>query len=181
MSFSGAIAYRATASIVVAPLLVLVVIYACLWPLGVPTAFFRLQHGANTTEITPKDELEAALEGVAMENRTLIIAILNKAYVEQNAMLDLFLQSLGEGEDTEFLVDHLLFVAVDQRAFNRCRTLELHCYNLVTEGVDFSKEVFYMSDAFNNMMWRRTLFLGDGENNEQNMTYDDLCQFDSMT
>ncbi|CAL9177875.1 uncharacterized protein At1g28695 [Musa acuminata AAA Group] len=161
MSFPGAIAYRATASIVVAPLLVLVVIYACLWPLGVPTAFFRLQHGANTTEITPKDELEAALEGVAMENRTLIIAILNKAYVEQNAMLDLFLQSLGEGEDTEFFVDHLLFVAVDQRAFNRCRTLELHCYNLVTEGVDFSKEVFYMSDAFNNMMWRRTLFLGD--------------------
>ncbi|CAL9753219.1 unnamed protein product [Musa acuminata subsp. burmannicoides] len=161
MSFSGAIAYRATASIVVAPLLVLVVIYACLWPLGVPTAFFRLQHGANTTEITRKDELEAALEGVAMENRTLIIAILNKAYVEQNAMLDLFLQSLREGEDTEFLIDHLLFVAVDQRAFNRCRTLELHCYNLVTEGVDFSKEVFYMSDAFNNMMWRRTLFLGD--------------------
>ncbi|URE01107.1 hypothetical protein MUK42_03019 [Musa troglodytarum] len=96
-----------------------------------------------------------------MENRTLVIAILNKAYVEQNAMLDLFLQSLGGGEDTEFLIDHVLFVAVDQRAFNRCRTLELHCYNLVTEGVDFSREVFYMSDAFNNMMWRRTLFLGD--------------------
>ncbi|XP_065039879.1 uncharacterized protein LOC103985856 [Musa acuminata AAA Group] len=160
MGFSGAISYRATAFIV-APLLVLVVIYRCLWPTGVPTAFFRLQNGANTMEITPKDELETALEGVAMENRTLIIAILNKAYVEQNAMLDLFLQSLGEGEDTEFLIDHLLFVAVDQRAFNRCRTLELHCYKLVTEGVDFSKEVFYMSDAFNNMMWRRTLFLGD--------------------
>ncbi|URE02737.1 hypothetical protein MUK42_02943 [Musa troglodytarum] len=161
MSFSGAISYRATAFIVVAPLLVLVVIYACLWPPGVPTAFFRLHRGANTTEITPKDELEAALEGVAMENRTLVIAILNKAYVEQNAMLDLFLQSLGGGEDTEFLIDHVLFVAVDQRAFNRCRTLELHCYNLVTEGVVFSREVFYMSDAFNNMMWRRTLFLGD--------------------
>ncbi|RWW13608.1 hypothetical protein GW17_00022663 [Ensete ventricosum] len=101
MSFSGAISYRATAFIVVAPLLVLVVIYACLWPLDVPTAFFRLQHGANTPEITPKDELEAAPEGVAMENRTLIIAILNKAYVEPNAMLDLFLQSLGEGENTE--------------------------------------------------------------------------------
>ncbi|URE02470.1 hypothetical protein MUK42_03014 [Musa troglodytarum] len=158
--FSGAISYRATAFIV-APLLVLVVIYGCLWPPGVPTAFFRLQNGAKTTEITPKDELEAALEGVSMENRTLVIAILNKAYVEQNAMLDLFLHSLGEGEDTEFLIDHVLFVAVDQRAFNRCRTLELHCYKLVTDGVDFSKEVFYMSDAFNNMMWRRTLFLGD--------------------
>ncbi|RZS09127.1 hypothetical protein BHM03_00040179, partial [Ensete ventricosum] len=156
MSFSGAISYRATAFIVVAPLLVLVVIYACLWPLDVPTAFFRLQHGANTV-----NELEAVLEGVAMDNRTLVIAILNKAYVEQNTMLDLFLQSLGGGEDTEFLIDHLLFVAVDQRAFNRCRTLELHCYNLATEGIDFSKEVFYMSDAFNNMMWRRTLFLGD--------------------
>ncbi|THU66996.1 hypothetical protein C4D60_Mb05t20030 [Musa balbisiana] len=110
MGFSGAISYRATAFIV-APLLVLVVIYGCLWSPGVPTAFFRLQNGANTTEITPKDELETALEGVAMENRTLVIAILNKAYVEQNAMLDLFLQSLGGGEDTEFLIDHLLFVA----------------------------------------------------------------------
>ncbi|URE04142.1 hypothetical protein MUK42_03017 [Musa troglodytarum] len=48
MSFSGAISYRATAFIVVAPLLVLVVIYACLWPPGVPTAFFRLHRGANT-------------------------------------------------------------------------------------------------------------------------------------
>ncbi|RWV86116.1 hypothetical protein GW17_00052022 [Ensete ventricosum] len=173
MSFSDAISYRAIAFIV-APFLGLVVIYACLWPPGVPTAFFRLQNGANTrsrklacvfacgqTEITPKDELEAVLEGVAMDNRTLVIAILNKAYVEPNTMLDLFLQSLGGGEDTEFLIDHLLFVAVDQRAFNRCRTLELHCYNLVSEGADFSKEVFYMSDAFNNMMWRRTLFLGD--------------------
>ncbi|CAL9067278.1 unnamed protein product [Musa banksii] len=29
------------------------------------------------------------------------------------------------------------------------------------EGVDFSEEVFYMSDDFIEMMWRRTLFLGD--------------------
>ncbi|CAL9767563.1 unnamed protein product [Musa acuminata subsp. burmannicoides] len=29
------------------------------------------------------------------------------------------------------------------------------------EGVDFSEEVFYMSDDFIEKMWRRTLFLGD--------------------
>ncbi|RWW33265.1 hypothetical protein BHE74_00022099 [Ensete ventricosum] len=104
-----------------------------------------------------------------MANKTLIIAILNKAYMEQIGMLDLFLQSFREGEGTRFLIKHLLFVAVDQTSFNQCCTLGLNCYELVTEGVDFSEEVFnafseevfYMSDDFIEMMWRRTLFLGD--------------------
>ncbi|WOL16689.1 hypothetical protein Cni_G25477 [Canna indica] len=163
MSFSSApVSGRATA-LVVAPFLVLALLYACLWMPEMPAAFFRSQElGAIATEIVaPKDELEAALEGASMENRTLIIAVLNKAYVEENAMLDLFLQSLREGEDTQFLIRHVLFVAVDERAFNRCRSLELHCYKFVTDGADISEEVFYMSKGFNDMMWRRTLFLGD--------------------
>lgn len=108
-----------------------------------------------------KDELETALERASMGNKTLIIAVLNKAYVEDNGMLDLFLRSLREGEDTEFLIKHLLLTAVDQTAFNRCRELGLNCYRLVTEDVDFSDEVLYMSENFIKMMWRRTLLLGD--------------------
>lgn len=96
-----------------------------------------------------------------MGNKTLIIAVLNKAYVEDNGILDLFLQSLREGENTEFLIKHLLLAAVDHTAFNRCTALELNCYQLVTEDVDFSQEVLYMSENFIKMMWRRTLFLGD--------------------
>ncbi|EHA8588457.1 hypothetical protein COCNU_scaffold005312G000010 [Cocos nucifera] len=113
------------------------------------------------TGVAPKDELETALERASMVNKTLIIAVINKAYVEENGMLDLFLQSLLEGEDTKFLIRHFLFVAVDQTAFNKCKALELHCYKLDTDGVDFSREVFYMSENFINMMWQRTLFLGN--------------------
>lgn len=81
--------------------------------------------------------------------------------MEQNGMLNLFQQSFRDGEGTQFLIKHLLFVAVDQTSYNHCCSLGLNCYKPVTEGVDFSEEVFYMSDDFIQMMWRRTLFLGD--------------------
>ncbi|PIA31045.1 hypothetical protein AQUCO_05300106v1 [Aquilegia coerulea] len=97
-----------------------------------------------------------------MKNKTLIVAILNKAYVEgDKPMLDLFLDSFWLGEDTQFLINHLLLVAMDQIAYDRCMFLRLHCYRLVTDGVDFGEEKLYMSHDFINMMWRRTLFLAD--------------------
>ncbi|KAG6538544.1 hypothetical protein ZIOFF_003668 [Zingiber officinale] len=124
-------------------------------------------------ENVPKDELDAKLQGVSMQNKTLIIAILNKAYVEENGMLDLFLQCFQE-EENQFLIRHILFVAVDETAFNRCCTLELHCYKLTTDEVNFSKEAFYMSNAFNEMMWRRTLFLGDILRRGYNFIFTDM-------
>ena len=96
-----------------------------------------------------------------MDDRTVIVSVLNKAYAEENGMLDLFLRSFKQGDDTESLINHLLLVAVDRASFQRCKSLGLHCYKLVTNGVDFSKEGLYMSTDFIKMMWRRTLFLGD--------------------
>ncbi|GLU00353.1 hypothetical protein SLE2022_177300 [Rubroshorea leprosula] len=112
----------------------------------------------------PIDELELALEEASMANKTVIIAVVNRAYVEQGVnaqttMLDLFTESLWLGEDTRPLLDHLLLVAVDQTAYDRCRFKRLHCYRLVTEGVDFGGEKVYMSKDFVKMMWRRTFFL----------------------
>ncbi|KAI3940398.1 hypothetical protein MKW98_024805 [Papaver atlanticum] len=97
------------------------------------------------------------------KNKTVIIALVNKAYVEgEISMLSLFLESfwLG-GENTRYLVNHLLLVTVGQTAYERCKFLRLHCYRLVTDGVDFGGEKLYMSSDFIKMMWRRTLFLGD--------------------
>ncbi|XP_077248039.1 uncharacterized protein At1g28695-like [Tasmannia lanceolata] len=121
--------------------------------------FQQYKASSKRTTIVPKDELETALEGVSMANKTLIIAVVNKAYTEENGMLHLFLQSFRIGEDTAFLINHLLLVAVDQISFDRCNVLRLHCYKLVTGGVDFSGEKLYMSDDFIKMMWSRTLFL----------------------
>ncbi|KAL7253627.1 hypothetical protein ACSBR1_008044 [Camellia fascicularis] len=109
-----------------------------------------------------RDELEAILAETATENKTVIIAVVNKAYVEgDKSMLDLFLDSFWLGDDTRGLTDHLLIVAVDQTAYERCMFLKLHCYKLETDGVDFDAEEMFMSDDFIKMMWRRTLFLGD--------------------
>lgn len=97
-----------------------------------------------------------------MENKTVIIAIINKAYVEgDKSMLDLFLDGFWLGEDTRQLINHLLLVAADQTSFERCKFLRLHCYKLETAGVDFDAEEVYMSQDFIKMMWRRTLFLGE--------------------
>lgn len=114
-----------------------------------------------------RDELEAALSKASMGKKSaVIIAIVNKAYIDQGEkpMLDMFLDSFWVGEDTRELVDSLLLVAVDQRSFERCKFLRLHCYKLelLDDGVmDPNGEKLYMSDDFIKMMWRRTLFLGD--------------------
>lgn len=111
---------------------------------------------------TYKDELDAALARASGHNKTLIIAIVNRAYVEgYKPMLDIFLDGLWLGEDTQGLKDHLLVGAMDQTSYRRCIFHGLHCYKLKTDGVDFVAEKLYMSDEFIKMMWRRTLFLGD--------------------
>ncbi|MCE3050072.1 hypothetical protein HAX54_046432 [Datura stramonium] len=113
-----------------------------------------------------KNELEEALKKASMEEKTVIITVINKAYVEPHngeypSMFDLFLESFWEGESTRVLLEHLLVVAVDQTAYERCMFRRLHCYRLVTGDVDFAGEKIYMSEEFIKMMWRRTRFLVD--------------------
>ncbi|KAG6628509.1 hypothetical protein I3843_14G019900 [Carya illinoinensis] len=121
----------------------------------------------TTTDIhapRDQDDLEEALSKASMANKTVIITIVNKAYAEQDVgadttMLDLFLESFWLGEDTRSLLNHLLLVAVDQTAYDRCVFRRLNCYRLETDGVDFGGEKIYMSEDFIKMMWRRTHFL----------------------
>lgn len=109
------------------------------------------------------DDLEEALAGASRaEEKTVIIAIVNKAYVEgDKAMLDIFLDGLWAGEGTQDLMKHALMVAMDDLSYKRCKFLHLHCYKLQTDGVDFMGEKLYMSQDFINMMWTRTRFLRD--------------------
>ncbi|CAH9139664.1 unnamed protein product [Cuscuta epithymum] len=109
-----------------------------------------------------RDKLDEALAGACTEDKTVIIAVVNKAYVEgDKPMLDLFLDGFWLGEGTRKLVKHLLIVTVDQTSYERCMFLGLHCYKLETDGVDFVGEKLYMSADFIKMMWRRTQFLGE--------------------
>lgn len=155
---------HAATSIPLFLILMLGLLYSCAWIPSSRTFFPSSPHHkslSNVTSMIPKDELETALEGASMKNKTLIITFVNKAYAQEGSMLDLFLQSFRLGEDTQFLLNHLLLIAVDQTSFDRCNLLHLHCYKLVADGVDFSGEKIYMSNEFTKMMWRRTLFLAD--------------------
>ncbi|XP_043718343.1 uncharacterized protein At1g28695-like isoform X1 [Telopea speciosissima] len=148
-------------------------LYLCIsWSPSASILFFPTQNCqcpstklSETIMTGPKDELEMVLERASMVNKTVIIVMVNKAYADGGSpgktMLDLFLEGFWVGDETRGLVDHILLVAMDQIAFDRCKFMKLHCYKLETEGVDFGGEKFYMSREFIKMMWRRTLFLGD--------------------
>ena len=72
-----------------------------------------------------RDVLGTALTKASMgNNKTLIIVVVNKAYVELDVkgdpitMFDLFLNSFWLGEGTRSLVDNIFVVAVDQTAYD---------------------------------------------------------------
>ncbi|GMJ01222.1 hypothetical protein like AT1G28710 [Hibiscus trionum] len=145
-------------------------LYICVWSPSNPFLPYNELNSPpknfTVVKFLAKDELALALEGASMPNNTVIIAVVNRAYVEQTVdaettMLDLFLESFWLGEDTRPLLDHLLLVTMDQTAHDRCMFKRLHCYRLVTDGVDLAEEKVYMSRDFIKMMWRRTLFLLD--------------------
>lgn len=104
-------------------------------------------------------DLGSALEKASMPNKTVIITTINAAWAEQNSILDLYLQSFRIGEGIQQLLDHVLLVAVDQSAFNRCQQIHRHCYILLKEGSDFSREEVIMSQGYLDLMWARILFL----------------------
>ncbi|XP_008794662.1 uncharacterized protein At4g15970-like [Phoenix dactylifera] len=95
-----------------------------------------------------------------MNNNTVILTTLNEAWSAPNSMLDLFLESFHIGEQAEQLLKHVVIIAMDPKAFDRCKSKHSHCYYLITEGVIFSAEKIYMSPDYLKMMWKRLEFLG---------------------
>eukprot|EP00253_Pinus_taeda_P025837 PITA_25837 len=104
-------------------------------------------------------DLESALKNASMSNKTVIITTINAAWAEEKSILDLYLQSFRIGKGTQELLNHLLLVAVDQKAFKRCQQIHPHCYLFVKEGSDLSRENVFMSQEYLDMMWARILFL----------------------
>ncbi|PHT60388.1 hypothetical protein CQW23_02751 [Capsicum baccatum] len=104
-------------------------------------------------------KLENVLKNAAMDDKTVILTTLNEAWAAPNSVVDLFLESFRIGDHTRWLLNHLVIVALDEKAFSRCLAVHTHCYALVTEGVDFSKEAYFMFPDYLKMMWRRIDFL----------------------
>ncbi|KAJ9709644.1 hypothetical protein PVL29_001232 [Vitis rotundifolia] len=103
--------------------------------------------------------LERVLKDAAMEDHTVILTTLNEAWAAPDSVIDLFLESFRIGDHTRRFLNHLVIIALDQKAFARCLVLHTHCFTLVTEGVDFSGEAYFMTSDYLKMMWRRIDFL----------------------
>lgn len=103
--------------------------------------------------------LEKVLNDAAMEDKTVILTTLNEAWASPNSIIDLFLESFRVGEHTRKLVNHLVIIALDMKAFSRCLDVHTHCFALVTEGVNFSSEAYFMTPMYLKMMWSRIFFL----------------------
>ncbi|CAN5963512.1 unnamed protein product [Sphagnum jensenii] len=116
-----------------------------------------------TNNLTVDEEqlpgLEDILARASMPDKTVILTTLNAAWAQPNTMIDLFLDSFHQGEGIEYLLNHLVIIALDQVAYNRCTELHTACFMLTTEGVDFAAEKFFMTGEYLMMMWRRIEFL----------------------
>ncbi|KAG6479341.1 hypothetical protein ZIOFF_062804 [Zingiber officinale] len=104
-------------------------------------------------------KLEKVLKEATMENKTVILTTLNAAWASPSSIIDLFFQSFRIGDGTRRLLDHLVIIALDKKAYIRCISLHTHCFALYTEGMDFSDEKIYMTARYLSMMWRRIEFL----------------------
>lgn len=105
--------------------------------------------------------LEAVLRSAAMaDNKTVILTTLNDAWAEPDSLFDLFLESFRVGNRTLHLLDHLVVVALDSKAYRRCLAVHSHCFALTTQGINFAGEADFMTSDYLKMMWRRIDFLG---------------------
>ncbi|KAK4756137.1 hypothetical protein SAY87_006264 [Trapa incisa] len=115
--------------------------------------------GGKTTD---DHDLGKVLRAAAMEDgQTVILTNLNEAWAEPGSLLDLFLEAFRVGNGTLELLDHLVLVALDKKAFDRCRAVHRHCFNLPTKEMNFSGEAHFMSAGYLELVWRKIQFLGE--------------------
>ncbi|KAH7373139.1 hypothetical protein KP509_17G039200 [Ceratopteris richardii] len=106
-----------------------------------------------------ENDLEYVLNKAAMPDNTVIITTLNAAWAENNTMIDIFLESLQHGQETQTLLKHVVIACVDEKAYARCLIIHPHCIRVKTKGVDFSGEQALLSQDYIKMIWRRIQFL----------------------
>ncbi|KAF5449726.1 hypothetical protein F2P56_030143 [Juglans regia] len=126
------------------------------------SSFFPFNFSSAFDDSPPAGDgyrLEKVLKDAVMEDRTIIITAINKAWAAPNSVIDLFLESFKIGYRTRRLLNHLVIIALDQKAFARCLVIHKHCFSLVSNGVDFRHEAYFMTPNYLKMMWKRIDFL----------------------
>jgi len=65
-----------------------------------------------------------------MEDRTVILTLVNEAWAQPGSLLDIYRESFKNGEDIEHFLNHVLVIAIDAGGFGRCKAVHPHCYLL---------------------------------------------------
>jgi hypothetical protein len=102
-----------------------------------------------------QDDLADLLRRAATADKTVLMTAINQAWAAPGSFLDLFLESFRHGEGTSDLPRHLLIVAMDRNAYERCLAVHPFCYWFRVAGMDFAGEQKYMKGDYLEMMWRR--------------------------
>ncbi|KAL6656290.1 hypothetical protein ACP70R_007116 [Stipagrostis hirtigluma subsp. patula] len=134
-----------------------------------PAIHAELAIGNNGTQADPgtkkkiigmqgDEELQEVLRRAAMEDNTIIMTFTNEAFAAPGSLMDLFLESFRLGVRTEPLLKHLVIVAADGSALERCRRVHALCYLLPVGGANFTSEQRFMAKDYLDMMWRRNRF-----------------------
>ncbi|CAM0952229.1 unnamed protein product [Alopecurus aequalis] len=104
------------------------------------------------------DNLAELLRSAAMEDNSIIMTFTNEAWTAPGSLLDIFLESFRVGVKTRRLLKHLVIVAIDSKAFERCQRVHRLCYSLAAANQNFTAEQSYMSKDYLDMMWVRNKF-----------------------
>ncbi|XP_074277338.1 uncharacterized protein At4g15970-like [Silene latifolia] len=108
------------------------------------------------------NELNKVLKFAATKDRTVILTTLNEAWAAPNSVLDLFLESFRIGNNTTWLLNHLLVIALDDKAYARCQIASLvsHCYFLQTNrSSELAGPANFMTPNYLDLLWKRLAFL----------------------
>ncbi|XP_072992734.1 uncharacterized protein At4g15970-like [Typha latifolia] len=104
---------------------------------------------------TEFQDLLPLLERAAMDDKTVILTEVNEAWAAPNSLLDAFLESFRIGERIGHLLKHVIVIAMDAKAFDRCKSLHSHCYMLNVKGINLNSEKLFMSKDFLELVWSK--------------------------
>ncbi|KAK4396121.1 hypothetical protein Sango_1448700 [Sesamum angolense] len=103
------------------------------WIPSAAHVFPSFDYGGSPSSDSEEYSLERVLKDASMQDNSVILTTLNEA-------------SMGSSK-------------FNGKAFSRCLAVHSHCFALVTEGIDFSREAYFMTPDYLKMMWRRIDFL----------------------
>ncbi|OAY80452.1 uncharacterized protein At4g15970-like [Ananas comosus] len=109
----------------------------------------------NKTISHDEQDIEELARRATMDDRTVLMTAVNEAWAAPNSLLDAFFESFRIGENVEHFVKHLIIVALDAKAFERCKSVHPYCYFLRPQGVDLSAEKSYMTKDYLDLVWSK--------------------------